>query len=93
MKVVGPYVFQKIDGSPYKSIQKTWVRSCQKAEVKDARIHDIRHKAITDMLNAGIPVSKVKTAVGHSQTQTTDGYTHLQVDATKEALESLAKRV
>lgn len=92
MKVVGPYVFQKIDGSPYKSIQKTWVTSCQKAKVKDIRIHDIWHKAITDMLDAGVPISKVKAAVGHSQTQTTDGYTHLQVNATKEALESLTKR-
>ena len=92
-KVVGLYVFQKPDGTRYKSVKVTWKRCCEKAGVMDARPNDIRHKAITDMLNAGIPISKVRTAVGHSLTSTTDGYTHLQVDATKEALESLAKRV
>jgi len=90
-KVVGPFVFQKLDGIPYRSIKTTWKRCCEKAGIKDARINDIRHKAITDMLNAGVPISKVKTAVGHSHTSTTDGYTHLQVGATKDALESLTK--
>jgi len=91
-KVVGQYVFQKLDGTPYQSVKTTWKRCCQNAGVKDARIHDIRHKAITDMLNAGIPVAKVKTAVGHSSTSTTDGYTHLRVEATQEALESLISK-
>lgn len=91
-KVVGPYAFQKIDGTAYTSVKTTWKSCCEKAGVKDARINDIRHKAITDMLNAGASVSKVKTAVGHSHTSTTDGYTHLQVEATREALEVLVKK-
>lgn len=91
-KVVGSYVFQKLDGTPYKSVKTTWKRCCVEAGVRDIRINDIRHKAITDMLNAGAPISKVKTAVGHSHTSTTDGYTHLQVEATKEALESLLRK-
>jgi len=90
-KVVGPYVFQKANGMPYRSIKTSWNRCCRAAGVQNARIHDIRHKAITDMLEAGIPVAKVKTAVGHSETSTTDGYSHLQISATREALESLIK--
>lgn len=91
-KVFSTYVFRKLDGTPYKSIRKVWHSCCKKAKISDARINDIRHKAITDMLNAGVPVSKVKTAVGHSQTQTTDGYTHLRVEATKEALGALFRK-
>jgi len=34
IKVVGPYVFEKKDGKPYKSIQKVWHTCSQKAEVK-----------------------------------------------------------
>ena len=90
-KVSGPYVFQKADGKPYRSLKTSWARCCKVAGVEDARIHDVRHKSITDMLNAGVAVAKVKTAVGHSQTSTTDGYTHLQINATREALESLVK--
>jgi integrase len=91
-RVVSTYVFHKRDGTRYKSIKKVWNSCCKKAKIHDARINDMRHKAITDMLNAGIAVSKVKTAVGHSQTQTTDGYTHLRVEATKEALGALFRK-
>ncbi len=90
-KVVGAYVFAKADGMPYRGVKTAWRRACEVAGVQNARIHDIRHKSITDMLNAGIPVAKVRTAVGHSNTSTTDGYSHLSVNATREALESLVK--
>lgn len=90
-KVVGAYVFAKSNGMPYRSVRTSWKRACEVVGIKNCRIHDIRHKSITDMLNAGIPVAKVKTAVGHSNTSTTDGYSHLSVAATREALESLVK--
>jgi integrase len=89
-KVASTHVFRKLDGTPYRSLKTVWQTCCEKAKIQDARINDIRHKAITDMLNAGVPVSKVKTAVGHSQTQTTDGYTHLKVEATREPLSALS---
>jgi site-specific recombinase XerD len=78
-------------GMPYRSARTAWKTACEAGGVKNARIHDVRHKSITDMLNAGIPVAKVKTAVGHSNTSTTDGYSHLSVAATREALDSLVK--
>lgn len=90
-KVVGPYVFAKTNGMPYRGVKTAWKRTCKVAGVQNARIHDIRHKSITDMLNAGVPVAKVKTAVGHSNTSTTNGYSHLSVGATRDALESLVK--
>lgn len=37
-KVIGPYVFQKIDGIPYRSVKTTWKRCCEKAGVKDASV-------------------------------------------------------
>ena len=93
MKVVGPYVFQKKDGTPYKSINKVWNSCCRKAGVKDARIHDIRHKAITDMVKLGFSLEFVGRVAGHTTLATTQRYTHLSVDSTKEALESLGKRI
>jgi len=47
--VVGPYVLQKANGKPYGTIKTTWKTCCGKAGVIDAHVHDIRHKAITDM--------------------------------------------
>ena len=92
-KVVGPYVFQKNDGTPYKSINKVWKSCCRKAGVKDVRVHDMRHKAITDMVRAGFSLEFVGRVAGHTTPTTTQRYTHLSVDATKEALESLGKRI
>jgi integrase len=91
-KVISPYVFQKFDGHPYGSIKTVWTSCCEKAEVQDARIHDIRHKAVTDMARAGISIQKIKQAVGHRQIATTEGYTHLTVEFTREALDSLVRR-
>jgi integrase len=88
-KVVGPYVFQKPDGTAYNSIDKTWDTCCKKAKVKDARIHDIRHKAITDMVRLGYSLEFVGRVAGHTTPATTQRYTHLSVDATREALEAL----
>ncbi len=88
-KVVGPYIFQKPDRTPYNSIDKTWDTCCGKAGVKDVRIHDIRHKAITDMVRAGYSLEFVGRVAGHATPETTQRYTHLSVDATREALEAL----
>ncbi len=87
--VISPYVFSNRNGSPVGSIKKAWKTACKRAGVENARIHDIRHKAITDMSKAGVPLAKIKKAVGHSQVQTTDGYTHLSVEDVKEAFEAL----
>lgn len=92
-KVVGPYLLQKKDGTSYKSINKVWKSCCRKAGVKDARIHDIRHKAITDMVRAGFSLEFVGRVAGHTTPATTQRYTHLSVDATKEALESLGRKI
>jgi len=87
--MISPWVFPGRYGKPLTSIKTAWNTACRKAGVEDARIHDIRHKAITDMSRAGVPLAKIKRAVGHSQVQTTDGYTHLQVEDVKEAFEAL----
>ena len=89
-KVVGPYVFQKLDGKPYGEIRTAWSAACRRAGVANANIHDLRHKAVTDMIKAGTPVAQVKNTVGHSEISTTMGYTHLSAEDTKEAVNSLS---
>lgn len=89
--VISPFVFRKADGGRYRSINKAWKTACQKAKVKDARVHDIRHKAITDMVAAGYSLEFVGRIAGHSTPSTTHRYTHLSVDHTREALEALGR--
>ncbi len=90
-KILSPWVFCKEDGSPYTSIKTAWNTACKKAGAKDVRIHDIRHKAITDMVKAGFTLEFVGRVAGHSTPSTTHRYAHLSVESTKAALESLSK--
>jgi integrase len=91
-KIIGPYVFQKADGSRFMSINRAWKTACKRAGVSDARVHDLRHKAITDMVRAGFSLEFVGRVAGHSTPETTQRYTHLGVNETKEALEALGRK-
>lgn len=91
-KVVGPYVFQKRDGKPYRSLKTTWKTCCEKAGVIDARLHDIRHKSLTDMAKKGYSLQEIAKAAGHTQISTTMRYTHLRAEDTRKALESLGQK-
>jgi len=90
-KVICSWVFHKDDGSPYTSIKTAWNTACRKANLRDVRIHDIRHKAITDMVRAGFSLEFVGRVAGHKTTATTHRYAHLSVESTKAPLESLGK--
>jgi hypothetical protein len=90
--IAGPYFFQKINGKPYGTIKTTWKTCCRKAEVIDAHVHDIRHKAITDMGKRGYTIQQIAKIAGHSQILTTMRYTHLRAEDTRKALESLGRR-
>ena len=78
--IISPFVFHNLNGKPFGSIKTAWNGACGRAGVSNARIHDIRHKTLSDMAKAGIPIATIKRAAGHSQVQTTDGYTHLQIE-------------
>lgn len=93
-KVIGPYsyVFQKADGTRYGSVNRAWNTACLRAGVSDAHVHDIRHKAITDMVKAGFSLEFVARVAGHSTPSTTRRYTHLSVNETRDALEALGRK-
>jgi excisionase family DNA binding protein len=87
--LISPWVFCHKDGSAIKSIRKAWATACRKASVEDARIHDIRHKAITDMRRAGISEDLAMMAAGHKTRQMSARYTHYQVEDIRPAFEAL----
>jgi integrase len=92
-QVISPYVFTNRNGAPFTSIKTAWKTACKKAGVQDARIHDIRHKAITDGIREGVPISIAKKAVGHAQIATTDGYTHIQPEDVRPFFEALDRHM
>lgn len=51
--------------------------------------HCLRHTAITRMITKGVPIAAVQRIAGHSNIQTTLGYTHLLVEDLRNAVNCL----
>ncbi len=50
----------------HNDVHHTWQRIRTEAGLPRARFHDLRHAAVTHMLQAGFPVTAVAARVGHS---------------------------
>ncbi|CAN5416836.1 site-specific integrase [soil metagenome] len=62
---------------------------CQEIGITQVKFHDLRATFITQMLNNGVPLSKVMAIVGHSSLKTTQGYLRLSGKDIEGATEQL----
>jgi integrase len=62
---------------------------CEEIGITQVRFHDLRATFITQMLNNGVPLSKVMAIVGHSSLKTTQGYLRLSGKDIEGATEDL----
>lgn len=71
--VVGVYLFAKSATVPrsYNAVQKAFQSACKAAGVLDARIHDIRAKALTDADSEGLDAQRL---AGHATRGMTERY-------------------
>ncbi len=66
---------------------------CQEIGITPVKFHDLRATFITQMLNNGVPLSKVMAIVGHSSLKTTQGYLRLSGKDIEGATEDLRIQV
>jgi len=64
-------------GRPYTSIFGPWDRARTRANLKDVRIHDLRHSFASMLVNQGRSLYEVQQILGHYQIKTTQRYAHL----------------
>lgn len=62
------------------NIAKPWRKIRDKAGLTDVRLHDLRHTAASIAVGQGIGLPIVGRILGHSQTQTTQRYAHVDAD-------------
>lgn len=76
-KVAGLYLFTKTatHSHSYGTVRLHWVNACDKAGVEDARLHDLRAKAITDADAEGLDAQKL---AGHATPAMTEKYLRLR---------------
>ena len=74
----GDYIFANPKtAKPYVSIYRSWdVVRCH-ADLKDIRMHDLRHSFASFLVNAGCSLYEVQKLLGHSNSAMTQRYSHL----------------
>ena len=61
-------------------------------DASDWSAHKLRHGFATRMNAAGVPTRTLQALLGHSSIATTERYTHVSVDAMRDALRALKKK-
>lgn len=62
------------------NVSKPWALICNRANLTDVRIHDLRHTAASIAVGQGVALPIIGRLLGHSQTQTTARYAHVDSD-------------
>ena len=64
---------------PYE-FRPAWVRTLKKANIKGLRFHDLRHEAVSRLVEAGLGDQEVSAISGHKSMQMLKRYTHLRAE-------------
>ena len=92
--VSSPFVFTTIQGKQFRpdSISQAFKRAAVKVGLPDMRLHDLRHTAITYMLEAGENPKTISEFAGHATANfTMNQYAHVLKDSKKKASDALVK--
>lgn len=81
------FVFESHTGQALTDVKKTWARLCETAELRDFRLHDLRHTFASLLVSNGQSLPVIGAMLGHTQTQTTARYAHLFDDTLVNAAE------
>ena len=68
-----------------------WEKARAKADLEHFRLHDLRHTNASRLVRRGVPLFTVSHLLGHRDIRTTMRYAHLDITATKAAMETLEK--
>lgn len=84
------YLFAGADGRPLGGIETAWRNLMVRSQIKDFRIHDLRHTFASLLNDEGASLAEIGALLGHTQAATTFRYAHLSLEAQKRSLARLA---
>ena len=84
----GPYLFPGSGtDAPQRELKKFWAAVCREADLRDLRIHDLRHTYASILASSGASLPIIGALLGHTQPATTARYSHLFESPFREATE------
>ena len=88
------YVFPGTDGkAPYKGVPKIWRRIRFLANLRDVRLHDLRHSHASVAAAQGVPLAVISRVLGHKRSATTERYAHLCDDPVRASTEAIGNSI
>lgn len=83
----------KLPGGRLTDLQPFWQRVRERAGLKDARIHDLRHTFASVAAAAGMSLLVIGKILGHANEQTTKRYAHLARGTMREAANDVSASI
>lgn len=74
-------------------VKSAWQRARVHAGMAHVNFHDLRHSCASILLGLGVDLYTIGKILGHSNTQTTQRYAHLQIEQQRAALAKLSHLV
>jgi integrase len=83
-----PYLFPgRSTRGALTELTKSWAAICKAADLKNVRVHDLRHSFASILVSSGASLPLIGALLGHTQPGTTARYAHLYDDPLRAATE------
>jgi integrase len=79
------WVFPAVNGSHRRDVKDAWAAVCVAANIRGARVHDLRHTYASVLASAGLSLPIIGALLGHTTATTTHRYAHLFDDPLRAA--------
>ena len=70
-----------------------WKKICKLAELKDFRLHDLRHTYASFAVSGGFSLPIIAKMLGHADIKTTERYAHLHQDPVNKAIDDVSLKI
>ena len=80
----------RIEGRAMRNLNNPWEFICERAGLKDVRLHDCRHSYASRAISLGENLPMIRELLGRRKIQTTARYAQLARDSVKLAAEPVA---
>jgi len=78
--------------APKITLQRAFERARARAGLPHIHIHDLRHSAASEMVNAGVDLYTVGKVLGHRDSRSTERYAHLRHETLADAVGKIGRK-
>jgi integrase len=78
---------------PKITVQRSWERARDRAGLQGTTMHDLRHSAASEMVNAGVDLYTVGGVLGHRDARSTQRYAHLNTETLAAAVRKIGQKL